>query len=239
MSGQDASSDAVAIIPARGGSKRIPRKNLRHFLGKPIIAYSIEAALESNLFREVMVSTDDDEIAAFSRSLGASVPFLRSAVASSDHASTADVIVEVLARYQERGRSFSFACCLYPTAPFVKPETLKRAHQVLIETYADSVIPVAKYSTPIQRALIKTDGGLKFLWPEHALSRSQDLPAAFYDSGQFYWLRVHRFLQERAILMAKSFPLEIDALECQDIDNEADWAIAEWKMTLPGRSRGS
>lgn len=237
MSTQSASSDAIAIIPARGGSKRIPRKNLRHFLGKPIISYSIESALASNLFREVMVSTDDQEIASFSRSRGASVPFLRSDVTSGDHASTADVLLEVLCRYRGQGQLFSFACCLYPTAPFVKPETLAAAHEVLIANSADSVVPVARYSTPIHRALVKTEAGLKFLWPEHALSRSQDLPATYYDSGQFYWLRVERFLQEKTILMAKSLPLEIDGLECQDIDNETDWALAELKMTLPLRRR--
>lgn len=154
----------LAIITARGGSKRIPRKNIRNFLGKPIIAYSIEAALRSGAFEEVMVSTDDDEIAEISLEFGAKVPFKRSAETSNDTATTTDVIIEVLEEYKKRGMNFDYACCLYPTAPFVRPESLKEGLEAMLREGSDAAIPVVKFSYPIQRALeVNNDGRLDFL----------------------------------------------------------------------------
>src|SRR5436305_288488 len=153
---------AVAIITARGGSKRIPRKNIRLFLGRPIIAYSIEAALQSDLFDEVMVSTDDDEIIAIAREHGAEVPFRRSAQMSDDHATTAEVLGEVLGQYRERGRTFDYACCIYPTAPFVTAEKLRHAFAELVASGAEAVLPVAQFSFPIWRAFRMDEGRLSY-----------------------------------------------------------------------------
>ncbi|MEM2111595.1 MAG: pseudaminic acid cytidylyltransferase [Candidatus Bathyarchaeia archaeon] len=156
----------IAIITARGGSKRIPRKNIKDFLGKPIIAYSIEAAIASELFEEVMVSTDDLEIAELSQKYGAKVPFMRSAKNSDDYATTSDVLLEVLAEYQKRGRSFEYGCCLYPTAPFVTAEKLRKAYDFLIQGSYDCIFPVSKYKVPIEYA-IRCDGQrVEFVFPE-------------------------------------------------------------------------
>jgi N-acylneuraminate cytidylyltransferase len=166
---------SVAIIAARGGSKRIPRKNIRNFLGFPIIKYSIDAALASGCFCELMVSTDDQEIAAVSKQFGAVVPFLRSAATSDDFATTADVIEEVLQEYKNIGKQFMSFCCIYPTAPFIYPEILKKGHDILSRSNADTVVPVVRFSYPIQRALKIEDGRLKMIWPENQRARSQDL----------------------------------------------------------------
>jgi N-acylneuraminate cytidylyltransferase len=222
----------LAIIPARGGSKRIPRKNLRPFNGQPIVKYSIDAALGSKLFGEVMVSTDDQEIAALGRSLGAQVPFLRSAQSSSDTATTAQVLLEVLESYAARESHFDFVCCLYPTAPFVTPARLHTAFSLLREGNVDGVIPVSAFSFPIWRSLKIENQRLAFNWPEHELTRSQDLPAAYQDCGQFYFLRVSAFLQERRLVMQRTAPLVTAQAEMQDIDSEEDWQLAELKHRL-------
>lgn len=225
-------SKSVAIITARGGSKRIPRKNIKEFLGKPIIAYSIVAALEAGCFDEVMVSTDDEEIAAVARHYGAEIPFFRSGATSNDFATTADVLVEVLSEYTQRGKNFSSACCLYPTAPFVTAEKLKRGHDLLLETGADSVLPVVRFGYPVQRALKIEENLLSMIWPEHLNSRSQDLMPAYHDCGQFYWFNVARFLETRKIFTAHTVPIEMPESEVQDIDNEEDWKLAEMKYRL-------
>lgn len=223
---------SVAIITARGGSKRIPRKNVKDFLGKPILAYSIAAALEAGCFREVMVSTDDEEIAEIAASCGARVPFFRSAATSNDFATTADVIGEVLAVYRDQGTDFSYACCIYPTAPFVSAEKLRRGHRLLQESGADSVVPVVRFGYPIQRALKIEAGRLKMICPEHLNSRSQDLMPAYHDCGQFYWLSVPRFLETRRLFSECTVPLEVPESEVQDIDTLEDWKIAEMKFRL-------
>ena len=223
---------AVAIIPARGGSKRIPRKNIREFLGKPIIAYSIEAALGSGLFDEVMVSTDDAEIAEVAVRYGAKVPFMRSHEASDDFATTAAVLNEVLLKYKSEGRVFDKACCLYPTAPLVGKAALVAAHEKLTAASLDTVFPVVKYSYPIWRSLKVEDGKAVMNWPEHLNSRSQDLPAAYHDAGQFYWFRVDRFLQQQSLFTQNSGAVELDELEVQDIDSLTDWKLAELKYQL-------
>ncbi|WP_080055073.1 pseudaminic acid cytidylyltransferase [Spirosoma aerolatum] len=222
----------VAIITARGGSKRIPRKNIRPFLGKPIIAYAIQAAHESGLFDEVMVSTDDDEIAAISQEYGASVPFLRRAETADDYATTADVLREVLNQYAERGRSFEYACCLYPTAPFVTPRLLKQAFSKLIDHPFDTVYPVQPFSFPIQRAVRLHDSKVAWFQPEHALTRSQDLELAYHDAGQFYFFNVASFLQSRRLITENAGGIVISELDAHDIDNEADWQIAEIKFKM-------
>jgi pseudaminic acid cytidylyltransferase len=223
---------SMAIITARGGSKRIPRKNIKDFLGKPIISYSIEAALKSGCFAEVMVSTDDEEIASVAREYGAQVPFMRSAATSNDFATTADVLVEVLSEYRLRGREFDSACCIYPTAPLVSPQKLVSGHTLLQQQDADAVFPVVRFSYPIQRAL-KIDGGfLKMISPENLSARSQDLMPAYHDSGQFYWFNVARFLETKLILSDRAVPIEVSELEVQDIDNLEDWKIAEIKYQM-------
>nr|WP_304608431.1 pseudaminic acid cytidylyltransferase [Pontibacter anaerobius] len=222
----------MAIIPARGGSKRIPRKNIKDFLGKPIIAYTIEAALNSGLFEEVTVSTDDSEIAEVSQGYGAVVPFLRSTEASDDFATTAQVLEEVLGKYAEEGKHFDCACCLYPTAPFVTAKVLREAFTKLTEGGFDTVFPVLRYSYPIWRSL-KVEGGRALMnWPEHLNSRSQDLPASFHDAGQFYWLWVDRFHESGRLFTGNSGVVELSDLEAQDIDTETDWRLAELKYKL-------
>jgi pseudaminic acid cytidylyltransferase len=222
----------VAIITARGGSKRIPRKNIKLFLDKPIIAYSIKASLESGIFQEVMVSTDDEEIAEVALKYGAKVPFLRSTENSNDFATTADVLLEVLNTYQEKGLYFDHACCLYPTAPFVTASKLQNAHSLLIENQADSVIPVASFSYPIWRSLKVENGKLLMNFPENMNKRSQDLPLAYHDVGQFYFFNVKKFLIQKKLFTENTVPLPISELEMQDIDNETDWKLAELKYKL-------
>jgi N-acylneuraminate cytidylyltransferase len=222
---------AVAIITARGGSKRIPRKNVRPFLGRPIIAYSIEAALGSSLFDEVMVSTDDDEIAGIAREHGAAVPFMRSGATSDDFATTADVLVEVLQAYAEAGRSFDYACCIYPTAPFVTAGKL-RLGMARLDDGAAGVIPVTRFGFPIWRSFRMDDGRLSYNWPEHAPRRSQDLPPAYHDAGQFYFLRTAQFLESGQLVGTTTVGFEVDEMEMQDIDTEQDWKLAELKYRL-------
>ncbi len=187
----------LAIITARGGSKRIPRKNIRDFLGKPVIAYVIDASIKSNLFEEVMVSTDDSEIAEVAQKYGARVPFMRSAENSDDFATTDDVLVEVLEEYKKLGKNFEYACCLYPTAPFVTPQKLQQAFKLLVESQADSVFPVVAFSYPIWRSLRIENGRLVMNFPENLNKRSQDLAIAYHDAGQFYFFRVENFLTKK------------------------------------------
>jgi pseudaminic acid cytidylyltransferase len=222
----------IAIIPARGGSKRIPRKNIKPFLGKPIIAYSIEAALQSGLFDEVMVSTDDEEIADISKKWGAKVPFFRSEANSTDHATTADVLIEVLNNYKEQGENFSYGCCLYPTAPFIQSKHLQEAFTMLQQEEYHTVYPVVQYSYPIWRSLKVEGGRAAMFWPEHQQSRSQDLPAAYHDAGQFYWFHAERFGQDKALFTAHSGVLVLNELQVQDIDSLTDWQLAELKYQL-------
>lgn len=223
---------ALALITARGGSKRIPRKNIKNFNGKPIIAYSIEAALGAGVFDEVMVSTDDEEIAEISRSYGASVPFLRSEKTSNDFATTSDVINEVISEYEKRGKKFDIITCIYPTAPFITSEKLKKAVEDLESSDADSLIPVVRFSYPPQRAMEIQDGKLVFRQPENLKARSQDLTPHYHDAGQFYVTRTESFLRTNSLLMGSIIPLELSELEVQDIDNEVDWKLAELKYNL-------
>ena len=222
----------IAIITARRGSKRIPKKNIRDFCGKPIIAYSIQAAKDAGVFDVVMVSTDSEEIAEIAKQEGAEVPFLRSEKTSNDFASTADVIEEVLLEYEKRGTSFDEACCIYPTAPFVTGEKIKEAVKVLEENQYDSVLPVVSFSFPPLRGL-KMDGNtVAFKWPEYALARSQDLEPVYHDCGQFYVLDVKAFMRTKKIIADNTGAIKCSELEMQDIDNEIDWKLAELKYEL-------
>lgn len=222
----------LAIIPARGGSKRIPGKNIKSFLGKPIIAYSIEAALSSGLFDEVMVSTDDLEIAAIAIAYGATVPFMRSDKTATDFATTFDVIQEVVKEYELVGKSFEFTCCIYACAPFVTNEKLINSFQILKQNNFDSVFPIMPYGFPIQRALRKEENKVNFFYPEFSLSRSQDLEKSFHDAGQFYWMNTAVCLEKKQMLTNNSGSIVLSELEGQDIDNEVDWKLAELKYEL-------
>lgn len=222
----------IAIITARGGSKRIPRKNIKDFCGKPILAYSIEAAIKSYIFDEVMVSTDDEEIAEIARHYGASVPFMRSAKTSDDYATTADVIKEVLENYDKQGKNYDYFCCIYPTAPFVTPDKLINAYQKLLIEQAESLMTVVEYSYPPQRSLKIENGRLMMNYPEHKRTRSQDLSPIYHDCGQFYFVKTSEFLSEGEMIGSNTIPLIVDELEVQDIDTMKDWIIAENKYKL-------
>lgn len=220
----------LAIIPARGGSKRIPKKNIKEFCGKPIIEYSIQAALQAGIFTEVMVSTDDEIIAEIAKKAGASVPFYRGAEASSDFATTADVLLEVLDCYKELGKHFEEVCCIYPTAPFVTAQKLRVGYELLKQ--GDSVMPVVKYSYPIQRSINIKDNLVYMNWPEHVNTRSQDLEDMYHDCGQFYILDVVALRKTKALFTEKTVPYVMSDLEVQDIDHLEDWKIAEMKYKL-------
>ena len=222
----------VAIITARGGSKRIPRKNIKEFCGKPILAYSIEAAIHSGVFDTVMVSTDDEEIAGIARQYGAEVPFFRSEKTANDYASTNDVLLEVLEEYERRGEHYDMACCIYPTAPFLTGEKLKNAVEKLQLSDADTLIPVVAFSYPPQRAMIVKEERLVFEYPQYLDSRSQDLEPHYHDVGQFYVFKTAAFQQNRKLMTGNILPLVVSELEVQDIDNMTDWEIAELKYKL-------
>lgn len=225
-------SRAIAIITARGGSKRIPRKNIKEFCGKPILAYSIEAALEARIFDEVMVSTDDEEIAEIAKQYGAKIPFLRSEKTANDYATTADVLYEVLEKYKEAGKEFNFACCIYPTAPFVTSEKLRVAMKVLQETEADSVMPVTAFSFPPMRGMYIREEKVSYAFSEYSQKRSQDIEPMYHDCGQFYGIDVARFMVTGKLVTEDTRPIIVSELEVQDIDNEVDWKLAELKYEM-------
>ena len=223
---------AIAIITARGGSKRIPRKNIKLFRGKPIIAYPIAVAIDSGCFDEVMVSTDDAEIADIARNFGASVPFFRSRETASDFASTNDVLQEVLKMYSVIGSSYNYGCCIYPTASLLSAEDLKATYNRMIEENAQSALSVIRYSYPPQRALVVNDGNVEYWMPEYSKYRTQDLPALYHDAGQFYWFSVKEFIKSNSLLLGKTIIHEFLEHQVQDIDNESDWKLAELKYDL-------
>lgn len=226
------SEKAIAIITARGGSKRIPKKNIKEFCGKPIIAYSIRAALDSGIFDEVMVSTDSEEIAEIARAYGAKVPFMRSAKTSDDFATTADVLMEVLERYQEMGRTFDVMSCIYPTAPFVTPQKLQSAYDTLTKEQAVMAMPVVAFSYPPQRSYVLNGNMLEMKWKENYNKRSQDLEKMYHDAGQFYMYQVESYVRLKGRIDQSIVPVIVDEMEVQDIDNETDWKLAEQKYRL-------
>lgn len=224
--------DILAIITARGGSKRIPRKNIKEFCGKPIIAYSIEAAIKSGCFKTVMCSTDDEEIAEIAKKYGAEVPFYRSPETSNDFATTADVLKEVITEYEKRGIVYDYFCCLYPTAPFVNPEKIRSGFDLMVRENASGAIPVVQFSYPIQRALKIDNERISMLHPEHLRSRSQDLIKTYHDAGQYYWYNVSAFKKEQNIMMLNPVAIITPEEEVQDIDTLEDWKLAEVKYAL-------
>ena len=232
-------SKCVAIITARGGSKRIYKKNIKEFCGKPIIAYSIQAALESEIFDEVMVSTDDKEIAEVAQKYGAKVPFFRSPKTSDDYATTKDVLLEVVDTYKKMGKEFEYMCCIYPTAPFITSDKLRQAFDALITNNGEQIMTVVQYSFPPQRCnIINSDGVLEYKFPENRLRRSQDLQAWYHDAGQFYFYDVQKFIKVDG-MCEKIIPLVVSELEVQDIDNEIDWQIAEMKYRVMEKKESS
>ena len=227
----------IAIITARGGSKRIPKKNIKDFQGKPIIAYGIEAALESGIFQHVMVSTDSVEIAEVSKQYGAEVPFMRSAKNSDDYATTADVLLEVLDKYYSMGETFKYMMCIYPTAPFITSDKLKQAVEKLQMVDASMVMPGVPFSYPPLRGYTMQGERIKMKWPEYRISRSQDLETIYHDAGQFYCYDAEEFRVHRGKMQHGIAPIVVNELEVQDIDNETDWKLAElkyqiWKDTI-------
>lgn len=219
----------IAMITARGGSKRIPYKNIKDFCGKPILAYSIESALQSGIFDEVMISTEDGEIARIAQNYGAAFPFKRSDRMADDHATTIDVMLEVVECYQKLGIYPDTVCCLYPTAPFVTAQKLKDAYNLFQSSGAQALIPIVKFSFPPQRSFVVCDGYLEFKWKEYELSRSQDLETYYHDAGQFYMIRTDVMKREHTLVPEKTIPLICSEMEVQDIDNLEDWNIAEIK----------
>lgn len=218
----------LALIPARGGSKRIPGKNSRLFMGKPIIQYSIDAASASEIFTDIWVSTDKDEIAELCRSEKIHVHD-RSAEAASDVATISEVLKEVLVDLDIHQGTL---CLIYATAPFVDADMLKKSYREFVTSGADSLLPVVRYSFPIQRAMKSEDGWLQMIQPENMHVRSQDLPASFHDAGLFFWINVEKFLQSGKVFMDKTLAFEVDEMYCQDIDNESDWKAAELKYKI-------
>ena len=220
----------IAIITARSGSKRIPKKNIKIFLGKPIIAYSIEKAINSKLFDKVMVSTDDKEIADISKNYGAEVPFFRSKKNSDDFSTTPDVLIEVLETYKKLNEEFDFGCCIYPTAPLISKKELKKSFDILISKNYDCVFPILPFSYPIQRALrIENSEKVEMINPLNYRVRSQDLEKMYHDAGQFYWFNVSKFINKKKLWTNNTGFIIVDEINTQDIDDEMDWKLAEIK----------
>ena len=222
----------IAVIPARGGSKRIPGKNIKLLYGQPIISYVIKAVKSTNLFDEIMISTDSQEIAEIAKKNGAKVPFLRSTDNSDDFATLSDVLLEVLREYKGVGISFDEICCILPTAALVTPEKIMEGHNQLKKGICSSIVPVIRFAYPIQRALKETDGLLEMREMEYLSTRSQDLENFYHDSGQFYWLNTVQFLEEKKIFMERTGYIELNEYEAQDVDNMVDWTMLELKYKL-------
>jgi pseudaminic acid cytidylyltransferase len=218
----------VAVIPARGGSKRIPRKNIRLFAGKPMIGYSIESARRSGLFDQVVVSTDDEEISAVAREFGAEVPFARPSALADDHAGTTEVIAHAVDWFTGRNIVVSAVCCIYPTAPFIRSEDLNEGLRLLQTGRWRYVFSATRFVAPVHRAFRRTaDGGLEMLFPEHFKTRSQDLPDVLHDAGQFYWGKPEAWLSRAKVFDRDSTVVPIPPWRVQDIDTEEDWQRAE------------
>lgn len=219
----------VAIIPARGGSKRIPRKNIRQFCGKPMIAWPIQAAIDSELFDRIIVSTDDPEVAEISQTYGAEAPFSRPPELATDQALTSPVIAHAIRWLEDHASSVRLACCIYATSPFLQPQFIRQGLD-LLETKADAdfTFGITSYSFPIFRSLKQNkDGTVSMFWPENEKTRSQDLPEAWHDAGQFYWGRKDAFLNQKGVFTSASYPVILPRNYVQDIDTEEDWAVAE------------
>ena len=220
----------VAIIPARGGSKRIPGKNIKDFLGKPIISYVIQTAIRSKIFDLVMVSTDSEEIAEVARKYGAVVPFIRSDKTANDFATTAEVLSEVISTFETKGIIIKNACCIYPTAVLLSEKHLQQANYNFEKCSYDTLISVLKYSYPPQRGLKENAGKLEMIWPVNKSNRSQDLEPYYHDAGQFYFFNIEKFKEKRDLFTDNTGYLLLSEYEAQDIDNLDDWIMAELKF---------
>ncbi len=230
----------LAVIPARGGSKRIPRKNIKPFCGKPMIAWSIDAAVASNCFDRIIVSTDDPEIADVAKKCGAEVPFMRPQLLADDHAGTIPVIKHAIDQVSMTGESPDFVCCLYATAPFVRAEDLRLGLEKLQNADADYAFSVTSYAFPVQRAIrLTSEGRIAMLNPEHFNTRSQDLEEAFHDAGQFYWGKADAWLAEKVLFDSGSVPVVLPRHRVQDIDVEEDWLRAEWLFKAMAAEQGT
>ncbi len=223
----------IAIIPARGGSKRIPRKNIKNFVGKPILAYSIEAAINSEIFDEIMVSTDDGGIAKVATTHGATAPFIRSETNADDFATLSDVLIEVVENYAKTGVEIENICCILPTAPFLTAKTIKKSYTQFIENNYDSLYPVVEFSYPIQRSLVRNEEGIiKMAQSKYLRTRSQDLEKHYHDCGQFYWIKKECLVELKSLMTTNTGMIELTQLEVQDIDTPADWKNAELKYRI-------
>jgi len=227
-----ATDRTVAIVPARGGSKRIPRKNVRDFLGKPMIAYALQALRDSRLFDDIVVSTDDDEIAAVSRQHGAAVPFRRPAHLSDDQASTDAVLLHAVVECGRLLGPMRFGCCVYPASPFLTVEDLAKGRELLLRHEATSAFPIVRYDFPIEQALVLDGGRARARWPEKLAARSQDLTPHYHDAGMFYWFDVAKYLRAGELFCDDNVAFVIAADRCQDINTPEDWASAERKYRL-------
>lgn len=223
---------SIAIITARGGSKRIPKKNIKSFCGKPMIAYSIEAALNSELYSEVMVSTDSEEIADIAKMYGANIPFMRSEKTSDDYATTRDVLMEVISEYKKLGVTFDDMTCIYPTAPFITSQKLCEAMTLFHSSDSSLLIPVVRFSSPPQRSYIIDNNKLVFKWEEYRYTRTQDLEPFYHEAGQFYIYNISDYLEADGSIKQNIIPFILPESEVQDIDTEEDWKIAELKYQL-------
>ena len=218
----------IAIIPARGGSKRIPRKNIKEFHGKPMIAYSIEAAGKSGCFDRILVSTDDDEIAGVAKQWGAEVPFIRPTNIADDFATTMDVMKHAVDWCLEQDWAIDKICCIYATAPFLSSSSLQDGLAILKDPSIDYAFSATTFAFPIQRALgLNHDGKVEMFYPEHMNTRSQDLPEAVHDAGQFYWGQLEAYVQQKAFFTSQSKPILLPRKRVQDIDTPEDWEFAE------------
>ena len=219
----------IAVIPARGGSKRIPRKNIKEFCGKPMISWSIEAAQKSNCFERIIVSTDDDEIAAVAQKYGAEVPFMRPDSLANDYAGTIPVIRHAVEWLIEHDVKPENVCCLYATAPLVQSQDLQRGLEMFLTQKCDYAFSVTSFAFPIQRAIrITTEQRVEMFQPEHFMTRSQDLEEAYHDAGQFYWGKAQAWLEEKSLFSHHSVPVVLPRHRVQDIDSPEDWQRAEW-----------
>jgi len=218
----------VAIIPARGRSKRIPNKNIKNFAGKPIIAYSIDAAKKAEIFDRVIVSTDSEAIAEIAWQYGAEVPFIRPPELSDDVTPTMPVLLHAIEQLADNDESPSYACCIYATAPFVRSDDIKNGFKIINEKKVSSVFSVTTFAFPIFRALqVTNSGGIEMFWPEYETTRSQDLPEAYHDAGQFYWFEVNKLFKTKKIYSIDAVPVILPRYLVQDIDTPEDWEVAE------------
>lgn len=228
----------IAIIPARGGSKRFPQKNIALFRDVPIMAYTIRACIDSNIFDEIMVSTDDVDIETIARTYGASVPFRRSNENSTDFASTKDVILEVLNWYENKNIYFDVFCCIYPTAFLITGDMITNSYELLGET-TPAVISVVQYNHPIQRSMSIKNDIISYNYPEYQNKRTQDIGPSYYDAGQLYWQRIESFKYNATLVPPGSVPYILNENEIQDIDNKEDFELAKLKYVLKHEKNNS